>query len=253
MPDFSSWCDPETVAPVGRHAAGALVSNDDETGIDAVAATLPDKYAATEPLARIADRHGKKGVSELLRKKLPTKKSARSGDMGEILATAYLEENMDYVVGPSRLIHRDHQEWAMRGDDVLGVRLDDAELKLVKVEAKSQAKAGEAVVSEARAGLGREEGLPSSHSLTQFAERLLSTADDELGDLIMDLQIGAGVRPSQVTHVMFLFTGNDPSEHVRADLSAYQGPMAQRTVILRVAAHQDFIRESFDRALDDGA
>jgi hypothetical protein len=252
MTDFSRWCDPETVVPVGEHTVGALVSNDDETGIDAVAATLPDKYAEAETLARIADRHGKKGVSKLLREKVPTKQSARSGDMGEILATAYLEENMDYAVGPSRLIYRDHQEWAMRGDDVLGARLDDDELKLAKVEAKSRAKASEAVVSEARAGLERENGLPSSHSLTQFAERLLSTADDQLGDLIMDLQIGAGVRPSQVTHVMFLFTGNDPSQHVRGDLSAYTGPMAQRTVILRVTAHQDFIRESFDRALDDG-
>lgn len=253
MTDFSNWCDPEAVVPVGDHTACVLVSNDDESGIDAVTATLPDRYAETETLARIADRFGKKGVSELLRKKFPQSQRARSGDMGEILATAYLEEELDYVVGPSRLIHRDHQEWAMRGDDVLGARFDDDEVQLAKVEAKSRASAGESVIREARAGLEREKGLPSSHSLTQFAERLLSTADDRLGDAVMDLLLGAGVRPSQVTHVMFIFTGNDPSQHVRADLEAYMGPNRQKAVVLRVTAHQNFIRESFDRALDNGA
>ncbi len=253
MTDFSSWCNSETVVLVGDHAAGVLVANDEECGINAVTATLPDRYAEAETLARIADRFGKKGVGALLRKKAPESQRARSGDMGEILATAYLEEEMGYVVGPSRLIHRDHQEWAMRGDDVLGARFDDGEVQLAKVEAKSRASAGGAVIREARAGLERENGLPSSHSLTQFAERLFSTVDDRLGDAIMDLLLDAGVRPRRVTDVMFIFTGNDPSKHVRADLEAYMGSSRQKAVVLRVPAHQNFIRESFERALNSGA
>jgi hypothetical protein len=45
-------------------------------------------------------------VSEFLRNKFPASARGRSGDMGEIFATAYLEEDCGYVVGPSSLVHR---------------------------------------------------------------------------------------------------------------------------------------------------
>ncbi len=65
--------------------------------------------------------------------------------MGEILATAYLHEECGYMVGPSRLIQRDHQEWAMRGDDVLAAKLDSkGHLHITKAEAKSRATLGAA-------------------------------------------------------------------------------------------------------------
>ena len=59
-----------------------LISNDDAVGIDAVAATLAEKYATTETLALIAEKFGKEKVSEFLRKKFPEKASARSGRYG---------------------------------------------------------------------------------------------------------------------------------------------------------------------------
>ncbi|MFI0468313.1 Hachiman antiphage defense system protein HamA [Saccharopolyspora sp. 5N102] len=230
------------------------MSVDDDAGIAAVAAHLPSRYAETETLARIAERLGKAKVSELLRNKLPATQSARSGDLGEILATAYLEEDCGYVVGPSRLIHRDHHEWAMRGDDALGAKFDSASnVVLIKGEAKSRARAAASVVEEAREGLQREDGLPSTHSLTQFAERLLSTVDADLGEAIIKLQLECGVRPGNVTHLMFLFAGNDPSSHVRANLATYGGLIAQQAVILRVQAHQDFVRTAFEKVIADGA
>ena len=122
MTDFRRWCGPVSIVPIEGHSAGVLTSSDDKAGIDAVAATLAKKYASTETLALIAERFGKPKVSEFLRNKFPASARERSGDMGEILATAYLEEDCGYVVGPSRLIDRDHQEWAMRGDDVLAPR-----------------------------------------------------------------------------------------------------------------------------------
>ena len=112
MTDFKSWCTPATVVPVNGHAAGVLVPSDDEAGVHAVAAILPENYATAESLAFIAEKFGMPKVSEFLRNKFPASVIGRSGDLGEILATAYLEEDYGYVVGPSRLIHRDHQEWA---------------------------------------------------------------------------------------------------------------------------------------------
>lgn len=250
---FSSWCAPETVAKHNGHHAAVLVSTDDKAGIEAVAATVPGKYAKTEMLALIADKYGKPKVSDYLRNKLPVSVIGRSGDLGEILATSYLEEKSGFLVGPSRLIDSDHQELAMRGDDVLGAKIVPGKgLRLVKGEAKSRIKVTKSVVQEAREGLERVAGLPSPHSLTQFAERLLASAEPQVGEAVLELQLFKGVRPEVVTHLMFLFTMNDPSMHVADDLNAYTGVIQQRTITLRVNAHQEFIRDTYEKALADG-
>jgi hypothetical protein len=223
-------------------------------GCAALAVSLPAAYAETNSLARIAERSGKTGVAKFLRNKLPLKASARSGDAGEILATAYLHQECGYVVGPSRLIHRDHQEWAMRGDDALGAVLDPAgQVRIAKAESKSRARLGAGTVKEARDGLARNDELPSPHSLTQFAERLLLTEDSNIGDALLDMQMSDGIRPGHVRHMMFLFTGSDPSAHVTADLLAYSGPVAQLTVTLRVQGHQRLIKDAYEGVITDGA
>jgi hypothetical protein len=247
MTDFNDWCTLKTLVPIGSHRAGVLKSYDDAKGSATLAAGLPNAYAASDSLAMIAERFGKDGVAKFLRNKLPTKANARSGDMGEILATAYLHEECGYVVGPSRLIQRDHQEWAMRGDDVLGARLDsDGQLRITKTEAKSRATLGDGTVKAAREGLARNDELPSPHSLTQFAERLLPTSDSQIGEAIIAMQLSDGVRPNRVGHLMFLFTGSDPSVHVAADLNSYLGPVSQLTVTLWVEGHQKFIKDAYD-------
>ncbi|MBQ0896253.1 DUF1837 domain-containing protein [Micromonospora sp. U56] len=204
-------------------------------------------------LVRIAERLGKDAVARFLSTKLPATAIARSGDMGEILATAYLHEEGGYVVGPSRLIQRDHQEWAMRGDDVLGAKLDpDGKPYIAKAEAKSRVKLDKRTVTEAREGLARNNELPSPHSLAQFAERLLSTADSDVGDAVYDMQLLDGVRPDRVGHLMFLFTSSDPSKCVTADLQGYSGRVPQLTITLRVQGHQAFIKEAYEKVTAGG-
>lgn len=247
---FDSWCSKKKRASIGGHRVRTIESHDDAAGIALLAAKLPDAYADTTALALIAERYGKPGVASFLRDRLPTKKGARSGDMGEILATAYLDEEHGYVVGPSRLIDRDHQEWAMRGDDVLGAKTDDgSELRLVKAEAKSRATLGEATVKAAREALSRNDEMPSPHSLSQFATRLLKTSDHEIGEAVLDMQLTDGLRPDHAGHLMFLLTGGDPSAHVSADLNAYTGAVSQLTVTLRLQHHQKFISDAFDEVV----
>lgn len=244
---FGTWCSSPALTSLDVHKIGTLKSHDDATGVALTTATLPNAYADTSALALVAERHGKSGVAQFLRDRLPTKKSARSGDVGEILATAYLDEDCDYVVGPSRLIDRDHQEWAMRGDDVLAAKIDGKSgVHLIKAEAKSRVNLGKATVKAAREGLDRNDELPSPHSLSQFATRLLDTPDHAVGEAVIDLQLTGGVRPHQVGHLMFLFTGGDPSAHVSADLTAYSGSVKQLAVTLTVQDHQKFIHDAYD-------
>jgi len=251
---FGRWCKPAKVTAVGSHVISLLVSFDDGVGIESLAARLPSCYATSDALSLVARSLGKEGVAEFLQGKFPRSLPARSGDMGEILATVYLAEDCGYVVGPSRLIQRDHQEWAMRGDDVLGAAFGaDERVLLAKGEAKSRARASARVVTEAREGLARNDELPSPHSLLQFAERLLATSDAELGEAVLKLMLDEGIRPDGVTHLMFLFVGNDPTSHVVADLDGYTGEVAQTAVILRAQAHQEFVCAAFEKAITDGA
>jgi hypothetical protein len=254
MNDFNDWCTPGTPVPIGVHQAAVLKSYDDAKGSATLAASLPNAYAESDSLAMVAERFGKDGVAKFLRNKLPTKASARSGDTGEILATAYLHQVCGYAVGPSRLIQRDHQEWAMRGDDALGAMLDSkGQLRITKVEAKSRAILGDGTVKAARQGLARNDEMPSPHSLTQFAERLLPTADSHIGEAVLTMQLPDGVRPGHVGHLMFLFTGSDPSAHVALDLKTYSGPVSQLTVTLRVKGHQEFIKGAYDGVTTSGS
>lgn len=251
---FDSWCSSRALTSIAGQAVAKVVGNidshDDAAGVELLAAKLPDAYADTTALALIAERYGKPGLAAFLRDRLPTKRSARSGDMGEILATAYLDNELGYVVGPSRLIDRDHQEWAMRGDDVLAARIGGgSELHLIKGEAKSRVTIGEATVREAREGLSRNDEMPSPHSLSQFAYRLLKTSDSKVGEAVLDVQLTKGVRSDHVSHLMFLLTGSDPSTHVNADLQAYAGTIPQLTVTLRVQHHQKFINDSYDEVV----
>lgn len=245
---FTPWCDPPHDEFVGKHISRLIVSNDDDAGIDAVITLLPRIYAKKKNLKRIAKRHGKNGVANLLSDKVPQTQRSRSGDMGEILATAYVQATLGYSTGPSRLIERDHQEWALRGDDVLGARLNGTALELVKVEAKSRAQARKQAITDARDGLRRNGDLASPHSLVQFAERLLKH-NEALSDAINDVLQTKGLRPGHLAHVMFIFAGNHPITHVRDDLNTYKGRVAQTTVTLRVGAHQDFISESYNAVL----
>lgn len=255
---FTDWCASSALTPIADQAVskvfGTITSQDDHAGIDLLATRLPEAYADTTALALIAERYEKPKVAAFLRDRLPTKKSARSGDMGEILATAYLAEERGYTVGPSRLIDRDHQEWAMRGDDVLAARIhQDGKVHIVRAEAKSRVSLGLKTVKEAREGLTRNEEMPSPHSLSQFAHRLLKSPDGEIGEAVIHLLLVEGVRSDRVGHLMFLLTGGDPSTHVAADLSAYAGMVPQLTITLHVEHHQKFINDTFDRVVSGGS
>ncbi|HEY4081477.1 MAG TPA: hypothetical protein VGM81_12325 [Burkholderiaceae bacterium] len=69
---------------------------------------------------RIADdvaRLGYEGACEILRALLPQSKRARSGDLGEILASELVEEDMGFRVPVRRMRFKDGREVAMRDDD----------------------------------------------------------------------------------------------------------------------------------------
>lgn len=255
MADIKSWCG-ETVTEIKTHSlvyleadAAALAS----TGVASVAAIVPSHYAAPGRIAEILRRLGKAAVADYVKTRLPQGTKSRSGDLGEMLASSYVSDFTGYSVGVYKLRWSDHREMAMRGDDILGIRLDPAvTVKFLKGEVKSRAALGRKTIDEARTALASSNGRPTPHALAFVADRLFETGEMALAEVIDQFQLKARIEINPLSHLMFMFTGNNPSNLLTANLNAYSGKIPQFAVGLRVSTHQAFIKPVFDKVIDDG-
>ncbi len=249
MVQFNDWCSTSD-ARVGAHFLRVLAGDPTKIniGIGAAAAVVPTHYAAEERISRILAQLGKPQAAAFVEGKLPTNKSIRSGDLGEILATEFITGYTQYQVPIKRLRWKDHRNMAMRGDDVVGFRQDPANgsLSFLKTEAKSRIALAAGVLAEARIGLDKDGGLPSAHALSFISDRLAELGDDALADAINSAQLKTGIQPQSVQHLLFTFSGNDPLQYLTTSLQTYAGSIAQWSVGVRVDGHGAFVGAVYD-------
>jgi len=157
-------------------------------------------------------------------------------------------EETTFKLGIKRLRWKDHRNMSMRGEDVLAFSLDPktGSLKILKAEVKSRVSMATAVIEEARAALSSNKELPSPHAISFVADRLDEAGDAELCDALDNAQLIDGLKVSQVTHMLFTFSGSNPSNLLKNNLSAYTGAVPQQYVALQVKLHQAFIKAIFD-------
>ncbi|EPY8538104.1 uncharacterized protein DUF1837 [Ectopseudomonas oleovorans] len=253
MVQFNDWCDcaDGTVGPHSRQVFTEKAANR-QTGIDVTAAVIPGHYASEERIARALARLGKDAAAKLIEGKLPTSKQIRSGDLGEIYATEWIDSlSGGFRALIKRLRWKDHRNMAMRGDDVIGIQQDPAtqRLRFLKAEAKSRVTLSKQVLQEARAGLDKDGGLPSAHALAFVSERLLEEGNDALADALDDAQLLHGIHPQDVQHLLFTFSGNAPETLLTSMLQNYQGHITQRAVGLHVKEHARFVGAIYDQVI----
>lgn len=253
MAKFNEWCA-SVDEPVGNHTRRVMTGQAAQllTGIQATAAIMPSHYASEENVARALARLGKPAAAALIQGKLPTTKQIRSGDLGEIYATEWIDAHSGGYRAPiKRLRWKDHRNMAMRGDDVIGIHQDNQTQRLhfLKTEAKSRGNLTAQVLNEARAGLDKDGGLPSAHALSFISARLLELDNLPLADAIEDALLKHGIPLQNVKHLLFTFSGNAPDALLTASLRAYPGPVHQWGVGLRVEGHGDFIGAVYDQVI----
>lgn len=253
MAQFNDWCVSVDEA-VGDHLRRVMTGQAASlsTGVQATAAIVPGHYASEEQVARALARLGKPAAAALILGKLPTTKAIRSGDLGEIYATEWIDAHSGGYRAPiKRLRWKDHRNMAMRGDDVIGI-FQDAQtqrLHFLKTEAKSRITLTAQVLKDARAGLDKDGGLPSAHALSFISARLLELNNLPLADAIDDALLKHGILPQSVRHLLFTFSGNAPDALLTASLRAYPGPINQWGIGLRVEGHAAFIGAVYDRVI----
>ena len=222
----------------------------------ALAQTVRTHYDRAERIAEDVERLGYAGAAKILRKRLPTRPSARSGDLGEILASELVEEETGFRVPVRRMRYKDGREVAMRGDDFIGVGFDpEDKLWLLKGESKSRAALSKTTITQARSALDRDSGRCTPDSLLFVADRLLESADAAdvtLGRLIRDETGLDALRPNRIDHMLFTLSGNAAPAAQKADLDAASTTRRQYSINVHVEDHQAFIREIFVEALKFG-
>ena len=250
---FDTWCGQQSEEQERKHlwilvekAGGrAAVSN-------RLAEAMRSHY---ERLDRIADdvaRLGYDGAAELLRTVLPRNARARSGELGEILATELVEEKTGFRVPVRRLRYKDGREMALRGDDFIGAAYDaDNKLWLMKGEAKSNKKLGKTTITRAREALCRHAGRCTPESLLFVANRLLESNDEDDVELGRTIRDGIGdktIRANRVDHMLFTMSGNSPPTALKEDLDEASSDRTHYVVNLRVEDHPEFIAEMYEKA-----
>jgi hypothetical protein len=252
---FNSWCD-FADALVGNHNIHVITARPAHTaiGVQLTAAAALSHYATEERIARALTRLGKTVAAAMITDLLPQTSQIRSGDLGEIYATEWINAHSGYRAPIKRLRWRDHRNMAMRGDDVIGMILDPATQRLhfLKTEAKSRIELSLQTLHEARAGLDKDGGLPSSHALSYISSRLMELGTDTpLIDAIDDALYRHGIPLESVKHLLFTFSGNSPQALLTQALQAYPGPIEQLGVGLHVDGHATFVGAVYAQVIAD--
>lgn len=249
MTKFKEWCD-DTETTISTHTLNLLAADPAKQlhAVQVIANAIPEYYAAPSRIAGILKKLGKPEVAKFIEEKLPTLPSIKSGDLGEILCNAYVIEATTFKLGIKRLRWKDHRNMSMRGEDVLAFSMGPkaGSLKILKAEVKSRASMSTAVIEEARAALSSNKELPSPHAIAFVADRLDEAGNAALRDALDKAQLQDGLQAAQVTHMLFTFSGSNPSNLLKKNLSAYAGSVPQQYVALQVKLHQDFIKAVFD-------
>src|SRR5260370_11707209 len=97
---------------------------DTAVGVQVTASAVPGHYAAEERIARALARLRKPEAAKVITDLLPQTPQIRSGDLGEIYATEWINAHSGYRAPIKRLRWKDHRDMAMRGDDLIGITLD---------------------------------------------------------------------------------------------------------------------------------
>lgn len=249
MTSFAEWCTEVDVAAAAPHRQKMLTADPAKVTAAAtiVAGVIPDHYIMPGRLAGLFSRLGRSEVAEFIETKMPTSPQIKSGDLGEVLCTTFVHERTTFKQGIKRLRWKDHRNMSMRGDDVLGFNLNQATgyLAVLKAESKSGGSMRSTTVDEARKALSSFGELPSPHAMSFVADRLTEPGDIPLKNAIDDAQLKHALKPADVTHLLFAFTGNDTTKILQTNLSGYAGGSTQIYVGLRVVEHQKFISAVF--------
>jgi hypothetical protein len=249
---FKKWCK---IHRQGEKRKRLWQLTEKDAGREAIKVELCEivrsHYDSLERVAEDVEELGYEIAAKILRERLPRSKKARSGDLGEILASELVEEELGFRVPVRRMRYKDGREVPLRGDDFIGIKYGKEDgLRLLKGESKSRSALAKSTITKARQSLNRDNGRCTPISLLFVADRLLEREGDDakLGRAIRREVGTKTLRPSRIDHVLFTVSGNELPNALIADLESAEEGRTHTVINVRVEDHQEFITDIYEGA-----
>lgn len=232
-----------------RHILAVFEEDQDvrETRFDEILAAMRGHYVDAKTTADRLAELGAPNTAALLREKLPVTIRARSGEMGEILATEVAEQRMGWRVPIRRLRWKDGREMALRGDDLTAIKVSNEEIvSILKGESKSRSGSIATALGEASKALERDDGHPTSLSVLFVAERMRESGEADLA-LKLEKAVLNSFSGLPIEHLLFVLTGTNPGNSLTSHLAGIRGRGVRRHIIgVRIEDHAEFIKQVFE-------
>ena len=116
---FDSWFNTASFTPSERISVLTERPGGRELIYDQLVETVTDHLVGLEIVEKLG---GFEKCTQFMKNRLPASKTARSGDLGEVIATEYITLRTNYQVPFKRLRYKDDRNNPLRGDDVIGIR-----------------------------------------------------------------------------------------------------------------------------------
>lgn len=208
---------------------------------------VPSHYDDETIFAQRLKSLGYKKASDILKKKLPTSKMSRSGDLGEVLAHEFIATELAAELPIKKLRWKDSRNMALRGDDVIGFKFGKGRIpnRVFKCESKSRENLNTTVVSTIGDALNKFSGKPDTHSLIFIADRLRESGESAKA-LQIETMLSDGYKRDIVQQVAFTFSGNDPTELHQNAMKNYRGLISRIFVGIHAVRHQSLIKKIYE-------
>lgn len=212
-------------------------------GLAALKKLVADHFVGEGTIAKAG---GYTKSAAIIANSLPNNKRTRSGDLGELLATEYLNSETPFVVPIKKLGWKSDREMPMHGNDVIGVDTKGKPIRVVKGECKSRAAFGKSTVEEAAASLDLHDGRPNPSTLAFITKRLYEENRDAEAKVFQDLQSEGAISSKNISHLIFALAGNDPSKHLAVGPKSKHAGIKRESTAIVIGDHGAFVAAVYE-------
>ena len=235
---FSKWLEP------GSPSAAEIdyfveKKGAQPTGLSLLKTLVADHFVGESTVMKLG---GYEKAASVLESSLPTNKRTQSGDLGELLATEYVNSQTEFTVPIKKLRWKSDRQMPMHGNDVLGLNYTSNPRRILKCECKSRKQFGDSAVTEASDGLDGFDGRPNPSTVAFITKRLFEDNRDKEAQMWNELQTKDPLPTKNHTQMVFALGGNDPTPALaKCPKSKIKG-IQRKHAAIRVSAYEDFIK-----------
>lgn len=239
---FSKWL--EAGSPSGAGIDYFVEKNGNQkVGLDLLKPLMADHFVGESTVLKLG---GYEKAYTVLKNSLPTNKRTQSGDLGELLATEYVNSQTEFTVPIKKLKWKSDRQMPMHGNDVLGLSYENTPRRVLKCECKSRNRFGDSAVAEASNGLDGFDGRPNPSTLAFITKRLFEENKDDEAKMWSELQTKDALPARNITQMVFALGGNDPTPFLAKCPKAKVNGIQRKHAAIKLSTYADFVETVYN-------